>query len=152
VKSFTIINRALRRDEEGVAAVEFALMLPFFVVFLFGSLDTAYLLFQSHRVEQGLELSGSYLSKAQDPQSLSNGAKALAVTGQLSGGTPRIKGWTTSDVSITYRAVSGDFREGDNARVVVISSAHSYKGFGFLNSIMGGDLKIRASHEERIGA
>jgi Flp pilus assembly protein TadG len=148
VRSF----RTIKEDESGVAAVEFALMLPFFVVFLFGSLDAAYLLFQSHRVEQGLELSGSYLSKAPDPQSVSASARQLAVTGELTGGTPRVKGWSASDITVTYRAVSGEFREGDSARVVVISSVHDYKGFGFLNSIMGGGLKIRATHEERIGA
>ena len=127
-------------------------MLPFFVVFVFGSLDAANLLYQSHRVEQGLELGGSYLSKAPNPAAVTQTARQLAVTGQLSGGKASVKGWSTSDVSITFRSVAGDFRTGDSGRVAVLSATVNYSGFGFLDSIMGEDLVIRATHEERIDA
>lgn len=144
------MRRGLLHDDDGVAAVEFALMLPFFVIFVFGSLDAAYLWHQSHRVEQGLELAASYLSKAPDPDAVRAQARSLAVTGALSGGTARVKGWRTSDVRINVRTLSGDWRGG--ARVVSLTSEHDYKGFGFLNAVTRQSLKVRASHEERIDA
>lgn len=138
------------QNDEGVAAVEFALMLPFFVTFVFGSLDAAYLWHESHRVEQGLELAGSFLAKSSDPDAVRSQARNLAVTGELIGGAPRVKGWAASDVKISVRDIPGDWRGG--ARVVALTSEHDYRGFGFLRAVTRQSLKVRAAHEERIDA
>ena len=141
---------SLQREEEGVAAVEVALMLPFFVLLVFGAIDASNLLIQTHRVEQGLALAGGYLSKSQDPGDRIDEAKELAVTGRISGGQPIVKGWSTADVSVSFRSVAGTYRTGTSGRVVRMATSHSYEGFGLLRGLSGARIRVEASHEERI--
>ena len=144
---------AFRNDERGVAVIEGALMLPLLVGFAFAAVDTSNFLAQTHRVEQGLSAAGSYLSKAPSPESLTARAANIAATGSPSGaGGARVPGWSAGDIQITFRTESGDFRTGDTGRVVVLSTLHTYQGFGFLSSISGGQVRIRADHEERVKA
>lgn len=140
-------------DERGVAVIEAALMLPLLLGFAFAAVDTSNFLAQTHRVEQGLSAAGSYLSKAPAPETLTARAANIAATGSPSGsGGARVPGWNAGDVSITFRTASGDFRTGDTGRVVVLSTLHTYEGFGFLSALSGGRVRIRASHEERVKA
>lgn len=152
--------RTFADDRDGAAAVEMALMLPFFITLVLGAVDASNLLLETHRVEQGLELGANYAAKSRDPDAVTAQARNVAVTGQASGGASRVSGWVASDVSISITSLCKNssgatctadrFRTGTDSRMVVMSSSHTYRGFGLINAIMRGKLTIRATHEERV--
>ena len=139
-----------RAKAEGVASVEFALTLPIFLLIGLGGADAAMLVHHKHRVKQGLELAGSYISKSSDPLSVATQARNLAVTGEIAGGQARIPGWQTSDITVTTRSVAGSYR--NSAKVVRLESTHTYASpLGFLSTALRRPLTIKGSHEARLG-
>lgn len=150
--------RALRTylsDVRGVAAVEGALLLPLFLGFVLGAVDTSNLLMERHRVAQGLELGANYLSKTRTPDSLTARARNIAVTGVPSGGASTVRGWSADDVTVTIRDVPLPGADPDTpgpaiARVAVFETAHTYQGFGFISALSRNTVVVRARHEERI--
>lgn len=54
------IFRRLRKNTDGVMAVEFALILPVFVVMLFGTMEAGHILFAKSTIQQGVETAGRY--------------------------------------------------------------------------------------------
>ena len=150
--------RRYKSDTRGIAATEAALMLPFLLATCFGTIDVSYLMLQNHKMEAGLTSAGSYLAKTRTPQNFETQAKRLATTGDItSGGKPIVANWTTNDVTVTYRKIANtptqsgmSYRGGATIDVIQISSELTYQGLGFLRSIMGDDVKIKASYEERL--
>ena len=144
------IASGFARGREGSAVVELAALLPCLMLVGLGAADSAILLHQSHRVEQGLELAGSYLSKTETPSSHYSQARQLALTGDTSGGSARVSGWQAADITITERGVSGTYRNG--ARIVRLESSHTYQSpLGFLETALGRDLTVRGVFEVRLG-
>lgn len=147
------------RDASGAIAVEAALLFPFLLLLLMGTLDASYMILQNHRMETQLSSAGSYLAKSRAPQNFESQARFLAATGQtLAGGGAIISNWNSSDIQISYRTVNNEsvqgggrtFRGGDHIRIVQLSSEIPYQGLGFLRSIMGERVKLVARYEERI--
>lgn len=146
--------RVLRQDRRGVAAIEAALLLPLLTLAGFGVIDASLLLLQNHKMENGLAAAGNYLSKAPNPNSVEVQAKRLATTGHVkAGGKALIAGWSDAAVTITYRSVSnnaGNYRGGNNVRVVRLTSQTPYQGLGLIKAISGGSLFLKASYENRL--
>jgi len=115
---------------------------------------------QNHKVENGLVSAGNYLAKTQTPTLFEGTAKRLATTGQISsGGDKKVKNWNEGDVSITYidtanteTEMGRSYRGGDTIKVVKLSTNVPFQGLGFLKSVSGGTLTIKASYEERLVA
>lgn len=150
--------RQYHDDENGIAAIEGALLFPLLAFMGFGIVDSSLLMMQYHRVSTGITSASSYLSKAPNPQSLESHAKQLAISGNFqSSSKPFIEDLKPNDVSITYHTIVNpetdgirEYRGGDVVKVVELSTTVQYKGIGFLKTITSGNLKISVRHETRL--
>ena len=137
----------------GAAAVEAALVLPILLCTGLAAGDAAYLLSESHRMKAGLAAGARYMSKARDPVAMEAAAVNVAVTGRRDGsGTPRVKGWRTQDVTVSYRMVAnttGAYTGPEQLRIVRLQSQRAYQGFGLLRLVGLGAIQVQAAHEER---
>ncbi len=107
---FALLNR-FRRCQSGSPAVEFALVLPLFLLILVGIIELGSLLSEIVAVEKGLR-AGAMIA-ARSPKLPLGGAGALTVAqvknvamyGNPSGsGNPRVEGWTDpATITITPR-------------------------------------------------
>lgn len=52
--------RCFRRNKDGAMAVEFALILPVFLVVLFGTMEVGNILYAKNTLQQGIETAGRY--------------------------------------------------------------------------------------------
>lgn len=144
---------AYLKKTDGAVAVEGAILFPLLALMGYGIIDLSMMLLQTHKMEQGLSAGASYLARAQSPALLKTQAKNVAISGRPDGsGTPRVKGWSDTDISLKIRVVpnTGQYRDGAVVQVVEFSSSHSYQGFGFVKMASGGELIIRTDHEERL--
>lgn len=144
--------RRFATDRRGVAAVEAALLMPVLFAVGFACADAGNLLLERHRMKVGLALGARMIARAADPAGMEATAKNVAVTGEVAGGTARVKGWTTAQVSVSYRLVangSGQYVGPATLRIVRIASSKPYTGLGLLHMVGQEGLTIQAAHEER---
>lgn len=141
-------------NTRGTVAIEAAFALPFLVLLGLGAVDYSNMLISHHKMQSGLTSAGNFLAKSRTPQNYEGQARNLAVSGNLSGGTPLIPGWENSDVTITYRTISnanGQYRGEQTVQIVSVSSDVAYQGFGFVNAITPGGAAIMTdSYEARV--
>jgi Flp pilus assembly protein TadG len=149
---------AYHTNRSGAVVVEAAFVLPFLILLTFGAVDSSMLMLQNHKMETGLTAAGNYLARTGNPQSYETRAKRLAVTGDMqAGGKSQIAGWKTSDVTIAYQNISNlasngqrAYRGSDNLQIIRLSSEFDYQGIGLLRAMSGGELRLKALHEERV--
>ena len=145
---------ALARDTRGIAAMEAVIVAPVLMLLTFGAADGAWYFIQTHKMETGLSAGGSYLAQTAGTTADEARARRLAVTGSLgSTGKPRIAGWSSADVTITYpsRTTSVALRDGANTRVARLSTSVPYKGLGVISGVRGRQpLSLSATFETRI--
>jgi hypothetical protein len=104
--------RRFIRDRRASAAAEFALTLPMMLALMFGGLEAGHFLWTEHKLIKGVRDGARYASRlkvsdlcngttevmsAQTEQNIAN----ITVTGQLSGGTPKVPGWTPGGVAVS---------------------------------------------------
>jgi Flp pilus assembly protein TadG len=104
------------RDCSGVAAAEMALVTPLLIVLLFGAFESGNYFWNEHIVIKGVR-DGARFAGRQSFDKFSCAAvtnttalaaiKNLTRTGQASGGTARLSGWTDSQVTVTVSCDSG---------------------------------------------
>lgn len=144
---------AFLKSRRGSAGIETAFALPVLLALGFGAADAGWLLSEAHRMKVGLAAGAHLLARSRDVGASEDEARNLAVTGRISsGGAARVKGWTTTDVQITYRLVdnnAGDYAGGGQVRIVRLASARPYAGFGLLKLAGLGEMTVSAAHEER---
>lgn len=107
---FGLLNR-LRRCQSGSPAVEFALVLPLFLLILVGVVELGSLLSEIVAVEKGLRAGAMIAARSPTLPLGSAGAitetqvKNVAMYGNPSGtGNPRVEGWTNpATITITPR-------------------------------------------------
>lgn len=144
-----------RQSETGTAAIEAAFALPFLILIGFASIDGSLLLIQNHKAETGLVSAGNYLAKTATPSNFEARAKRLATTGQMTtGGDRKITNWNENDVVIDYKSIANpngqNYRGGDTIKVVKLSTTIPFQGLGFIKSVSGGTISIKAHYEERL--
>ena len=104
-------------------------------------------------MKAGLASGARYLAKARDPVAAQAAAVNIAVTGRRDGsGTPRVKGWRTQDVTVSYRLVpntTGAYTGADELRIIRMQTQRSYEGLGLLQLVGVGSFQVSATHEER---
>ena len=97
------------RDRTAAAAAEMALVLPLLMTLLFGAFEAGNYFWNEHivikAVRDGARFAGrqsfsKYSCSTVDP-TVETEIKNLTRTGALSGGTPRIAGWTDDDVTVS---------------------------------------------------
>jgi Flp pilus assembly protein TadG len=148
----------LRRDERGTSLIETALVLPFLLTLGLGIFEFGNLLYNYHLISTGVRDAARYLARFDNPASKETEAKQLAVTGSITGGTPRVSWWSTSDVSVGYTSVANSvdpvtgerpYRGGNTITIVRVSTTVPYGGLGFLTFLGLGSINLNLFHEER---
>jgi Flp pilus assembly protein TadG len=101
---------ALWRDNEGSVLLEATLLTPVLLVLFLGAYEFSWYFNRQQLVEVGVRDAARYLGAASanpcSAATLLTQAKNLATTGIVtSGGTARVPGWSTSDVSISCATI-----------------------------------------------
>lgn len=146
------------RNEDGIAAIEGALLFPLLATIGFGVVDSSILMMQTHQLRSGLGTAGNYLSRTTNPEALESRARRIAISGKFDpNADPYIKGMTPEDVVVTYREVSNpesdgerNYRGGDIIRIVNLSTSTEFKGIGLLKTLTGGTLSVAGQYETRL--
>lgn len=106
---------------KGAAAVEMALVLPFLIVLLFGSVELGYYFYNQHQVVKGLRDGARFASRQPFTVIGCGGTldtatetriKQLILTGQTTtGGQVRVPGWQASDIQLSVNCLSNAFAD-----------------------------------------
>jgi Flp pilus assembly protein TadG len=143
---------SFRRDRRGVAATEFALILPFFLLLLVGVYEFGSYLAQASSLEKSLRSGAMYAARSTLPlsqQKLTEIAN-IVKTGDRSGQQPaRIPGWSdaSATLSVTTRTYSAD---GQDVELIRLEASIPYLPLmsGFLSNLGFAELRMRAAHEQ----
>ena len=135
---FSRILKSILRADRGAALVEGAIILPIFLALVGGVYEFGFFLYQEQLVTSGVEDAARYLALSSDPTSVATQAdvKNLAVTGSINGGEPRVRGWSTSDVTVSVNSVdntAGTYSGGATIQLVTVSRAFQPQTLGFLS-------------------
>lgn len=150
-----------RSDEKGAALLELAIILPVLTVLGLGILEFGNFFYNYQIVDNGVRDAARFAASL--PYSSSNttqndtAIKNMAVTGQPAGGTSRVRGWSTSDVIVTWGTVANTpvsgvtpYRYSGPVPVVTVSTSFTYRALGFLGFMGLTSLTIKANHKERV--
>jgi Flp pilus assembly protein TadG len=145
-------STSFRRDRRGVAATEFALILPFFLLLLVGIYEFGSYLAQASSLEKSLRSGAMYAARSALPlsqQKLTEIANIVR-TGDRSGQQPaRIPGWSdaSATLSVTTRTYSAD---GQDVELIRLEASVPYLPLmsGFLSHLGFADLRMRVAHEQ----
>jgi Flp pilus assembly protein TadG len=101
--------RAVLRDRDGSALFEAAIGIPVLLFLVMGVIEFSWFLYQSHQVATGIRDAARYLARTGNPTASANQAAArhLATSGQVSGGTARVRGFTDETISFCVGAGGG---------------------------------------------
>jgi len=148
------ILKSLWHSRRGTAMVESALILPVFLTLVGGVYEFSFFLYQQQLATSGVRDAARYLALTADPNNLSRQANArnLAVSGSVDGGSPRVPGWATSDISIAVNSVYSDvgtLGTASNIQIVTVSTSFTDLSLGFLGLLGLKSPTIAVSHQER---
>ena len=150
-------RRSLFRCRSGSAAAEMALVLPFLVVLLFGGAELGYYFYNQHQVVKGVRDGARYAGRQSFvslncdggvtpsviPNDVETAIQEITRTGRISGGTARVIGWVTEDVTVTLECpataiTTGIYQDEDNAPQVTVQATVDYEslfdGVGVIDS------------------
>jgi Flp pilus assembly protein TadG len=156
-----IIQR-FHRDNDGAAFVEVALAVPFVLLLSAGIFEFSNILNTRLLLEAGVNDAARYLARCNDSNwaNCVSYGKNLAVNGTITGGTPRVSGWTTDQVTVTKPTslLAVDATTGTElylsstatVDVVQVSTSLPYTGIGLWGYLGLGTFSIGASHQERV--
>ena len=149
----------LKRDERGTAAIEAALTFPFLVLVGSGLFEFGNIFYNYELIQTGVRDSARYLARVADPATSETAARNIAVRGTVdTSGSLRVSWWQAANVQISYRTTPNPvdantgrriYRGNDPLTVIRVSTDFNYPGFGLLNRVGLGPLRITAAHEER---
>lgn len=167
--------RKFLKDGSGAAGAEMALLLPLILILMFGSFELGHYFWSEHKVVKGVRDGARFAARQpfarfscnSTGMIVGNGStspdaatiakvKNLVRTGQISGGSPKIVGWTDSQVTITvscptvvvatgiYEGLANAPRVNVSATEVVYPSLFRSLGFQTTN------LKLNASAQAAV--
>src|SRR3984957_19592042 len=144
--------KSLWNSCRGTAMVESALILPVFLTLVGGVYEFSFFLYQQQLATSGVRDAARYLALTADPNSLPHQTEArnLAVSGSVDGGSPRVPGWATSDISIAVNSayiVVGTPETGPNIQIVTVSTNFTVLTLGFLGLLGLKSPTIAVSHQ-----
>jgi len=130
----------LVRSQRGAAAAEMALITPLLLTIMFGGFEAGAYLWTEHKVIKGVR-DGARFAARQPFSSFSCSAltdtaalaavKNLTRTGELSGGSAKVSGWTDAQVAVTVSCQA--------------PVANSYTAGGLYTNQTGGAIKVTVS-------
>ena len=100
---FDLLNR-FRRDEEGIAVTELAMVTPIFLLMFLSSIELGHMIYYSITVEKGLRSGITYAGRVEThtPTTIQQ-AKNIVMTGSPSGTDPYlVRGWEKAGASVIF--------------------------------------------------
>jgi hypothetical protein len=129
-------------------------------VLIFGVFEFSWLFRERHTITTGLRDAARYIAQSGNPNDpiVKQSAKLLATTGEVDGGSPRVRGWTADQVEISYTLISNPpdrdgvtgLRGGPVIQSVTVSTTLVIPTLGFFGILGLGPPMIRVSDEERV--
>jgi Flp pilus assembly protein TadG len=127
---------------------------------MFGAFEFSWFFYKQQLVVSGVRDAARYLARTTadndgDPCSKTiyvDNAKSIAVSGQTTGGTSRVPGWTTTNVTITCPTVnnsSGTYLGGTTIYRVTVSTSFTDPALGYFGMLGLSTPNLSASHSER---
>jgi hypothetical protein len=154
--------RSMWFDGEGTALIEAAVILPFLLVLVSGVFEFSWLVSQQHLILTGICDAARFIARAEHPNdpAIVEDAKYLATTGAIDGSVPRVRGWTVSDVRVSYISISNpagangltSFRGGSVIEAVTVSTTFKVPSLGFFGVLGLSPPTFSLSHQERVVA
>jgi Flp pilus assembly protein TadG len=152
--------RSLCRNDEGSALVEGAIVLPVLFALVAGVFEFSWLFYQQHLISTGVRDAARYIARSAEPNdaTIQRAAKNLATTGAIAGNTSRVRGWSASDVSVTFVSVPNPpsfggatgFRGGPVIQIVTVSTVFMVPSLGFFEFLGLKPPRFSVSHQERV--
>lgn len=152
--------KILRRDDEGTAFVEGAIIVPVLFTLVLGVFEFSRLIYQQHLVSTGIRDAARYIARSASPKDpgVERAAKKLATMGAVDGTTARVRGWKETDVNIGYASVANPteadgltrFRGGSVIQIVTVSTAFTVPSLGFFDFLGLKPPTFSVSHQERV--
>jgi Flp pilus assembly protein TadG len=159
--------QSFRSDRSGSVATEIAVATPFLVFLTAGIIEYGSMLRSTELMQTGVRDAARYLASmpglpvapTATRSSIEQRARLLATTGMITtGGTPRVRDWTTAGVQVTYEPIANprddasglrQHRGDDNIYIVRVTGTMNYTGIGMLRTLGIGPVAVTAAHEER---
>ena len=148
--------KSLCRSDRGTALIESAIVLPVFMLLVGGIFELGYFFYQQQLLTTGVRDAARYLALTTNPNSATNqfDATNLAVYGLINGGvTPRVAGWSTSDVRVSVTAANNSsgmiYCGGCPVEIITVSTSLADPSLGFLGLLGLNQPTINVSHQER---
>jgi Flp pilus assembly protein TadG len=156
---------SLTRSQSGAAGAEMALVTPLLLLLMFGSFELGNYFYSEHVVTKAVRDGARFASRSfaldancsTPPVAVVTNTKEVTRTGQVSGGTARLAGWTdatTIAVSLTCTTSGGYVNNGiykglsGGIRVVNVTATVPYTSlFATLGLTDGDNLTLNASSE-----
>ena len=140
------------RDRRGVAATEFALVLPLLLLLLVGITEFGTYLSQASSLEKSLRSGAMLAARAALPLSEQTLAQVRNVvrTGDPAGQQPvRISGWSDASANLAVTTRTHD-ANGRSVELIRLEASVPYEPLmaGFLSGLGFSDLRMRAAHEQ----
>jgi TadE-like protein len=158
--------RSLWQDLDGSALVEGAIVVPVLFALVLGVYEFSWFFYQQHLISTGLRDAARYIARSVplcDPTTpgwsiVEANAKNLATGGAITGGAPRVKGWSAAMVTSRCTLIdnrgsgggAGPYRGGPAISVVTVSTRFPDPSLGFFRIIGLRPPVISASHSERV--
>lgn len=154
------IIRRFKRDDQGAALVEIAIVTPFVLLLSAGVFEFSNILNTRMLLDAGVKDAARYMARcSSDWNTCSGYATNLAVNGAITGGSARVTGWTTDEVQITPTYTQAiDPSTGTelylsstaNVTTVQVKTAYPYAGVGLWSYLGFGQLTLTVLHQERV--
>ncbi|MBZ9662848.1 pilus assembly protein [Mesorhizobium sp. ESP-6-4] len=155
-----ILHR-FKRDDDGAVLVEMTLVTPFVLLLSAGVFEFGNILNTRMLLDAGVKDAARYMARcSSDWNTCSGYATNLAVNGAITGGSARVTGWTTGQISITPAvstpaidpATGTELYLSSTANVVVVevSTSYPYAGVGLWSYLGFGQLTLTVAHRERV--
>ncbi|OBQ62608.1 TadE/TadG family type IV pilus assembly protein [Mesorhizobium erdmanii] len=148
-------------DEQGAALVEIAIVTPFVLLLSAGVFEFSNIFNTRLLLAAGVEDAARYMARCSSDWNTCSGlAKNLAVNGAVTGGSARVTGWTTGQVTITpvVSTPAIDTATGTelylssttNVVVVEVSTSYPYPTLGLWSYLGFANLTLTVLHQERV--
>lgn len=150
------------RDNEGSVLVEATILTPMLIALMFGLFEFSWYFHKQQLVESGVRDAARYLARVAidennpctltTPVDFKAQAKNIAVTGQATGGTPRVPDWTTGSVTITCSQIDNSaetYQGGTPIYIITASTSFTDPALGYFAMFGLTVPNLSASHQER---
>jgi len=145
----------LCRDRRGTAVVETAIVLPVIMLLLFGLMEAGRALYQQHTLAKTVRDAARYLARVPlacpatgdaNWATARSTAQHLAMTGQLTGGTALVSGWTEASFTVADPACLN--WSGRAVQMITVSANVPYQDLGLLGYLGLGPMRLGASNQQ----